>query len=154
MAETLLINAARTMHVEKVITPALEEGKVVLCDRFADSTLAYQGYGYGFNLDVIKDIHAFVFGDLKPDITFVLDIDPEIGLKRSGRRLAAEALQVEQSEDRFENMDMSFHENLRRGFLEIAKDHPDRCVVMDASQDPNEMADRIFEHINARLMNT
>ena len=151
MAEVLLINAARTMHVEKIIAPALAEGKVVLCDRFTDSTLAYQGYGRGFDLAQIKAVQDLVIGDLVPNLTLMLDIEPEAGLKRSGRRLAAEALQIEQNEDRFENMEIDFHERLRTGFLEIAVSEPERCVVLDAAQDVEPMADEIYACVRSRL---
>lgn len=146
MAETLLINAARAMHVERVIAPAIEEGKVVLCDRFTDSTVAYQGHGHGFSIEKIIQIQSLVIGSLVPTLTFVLDIEPKVGLSRSGRRLAAEALHVEQNEDRFENMEIAFHERLRHGFLEIAKNEPKRCVVLDASGDAQNMADTIYKH--------
>jgi len=151
MAEVLLINAARTMHVEKIIAPALGEGKVVLCDRFVDSTMAYQGYGHGFEIDQIKAVQNLVIGDLMPDLTFVLDIEPEVGLARSGRRLAAEALQVEQNEDRFENMGIEFHERLRAGFLEIAAEEAERCAVFDAAEDVDVMADAIYARVSEAL---
>src|SRR5262249_9083126 len=103
MAEILLLFAARTMHVEKIIRPALEQGKIVISDRFTGSTRAYQGYGHRFSLDTIETVNKFVLGDFKPDITFLLDIDVEKGLARSGRRMAAESLHIKQTEDRFEN---------------------------------------------------
>ena len=151
MAEVLLINAARVMHIEKVIVPALKEGKIVLCDRFTDSTRAYQGYGHGFELNKINKIQDIVVDSLNPNLTFILDIEPSLGLKRSGRRLAAEALQVEQSEDRFENMELDFHERLRAGFLEIAEQNPDRCVVLDATENIDVMADDIYDRVKENL---
>ena len=151
MAECLLLYAARSMHVEHVIKPALAKGKVVISDRFSDSTLAYQGYGRGIDPAVIKDLDKLVLGGFKPDLTFIFDLPPTDGLKRSGRRLAAEQLHIKQTEDRFENLDLSFHENLRRGFLEIAKSDPARCTVIDALQNPETITSQIEKIINSRL---
>lgn len=129
--EALLLFAARRDHLIKKIRPALERGEYVLSDRFADSTIAYQGYGYGYDenmMEMIRQLYKMTVGDLKPHTTFILDIDPAIGLKRSCDR-------VGNTEKRFEeNMDFSFHQNLRQGFLEIARNNPDRCVVVDANQ--------------------
>ena len=129
MAETLLLFAARTMHVQKTIKPALDDGKIVISDRFTDSTISYQGYGHGLATETIEDIAQISIDGLKPDITFILDIDPKEGLDRSQRRLASEQLGVDQTEDRFERLDVTFHEKLREGFLSIAKNEPDRCHV-------------------------
>ena len=145
MAEILLFFSARVMLVEKIIGPALEEGKIVICDRFTDSTRAYQGYGHDFDLSVIEDLKETALNGLEPDLTFILDIDPEAGLERSGRRLAAEALNVKQKEDRFENMDVAFHNRLRDGFIQIAKDNPERCHVIDATQDIDSVAQQISQ---------
>ncbi len=143
MAETLLLLAARSMHVDHIIRPALEEGIIVISDRFSDSTLAYQGYGHGFSKDKIQTLSIEVLDNFKPDLTFILDIDPKEGLKRSGRRLAAETLNIEQMEDRFENLDISFHESLRKGFLDIAKNEPERCRVLNALEDIEALAQHI-----------
>lgn len=150
-AECLLLFAARVMHVEKVIKPALENGKIVISDRFTDSTRAYQGYGRGFPLDKIEQLNAIVLGDFKPDLTLMLDIDPAVGLKRSNRRLAAEKLSVNQAEDRFENLDLEFHQKLRNGFLEIAKKESDRCRVLDAALDIEDLAEKIESLVTKRL---
>ena len=139
------------MHVEKVIKPALENGKIVISDRFTDSTRAYQGYGRGFPLDKIEQLNAIVLGDFKPDLTLMLDIDPAVGLKRSNRRLAAEKLSVNQAEDRFENLDLEFHQKLRNGFLEIAKKESDRCRVLDAALDIEDLAEKIESLVTKRL---
>lgn len=151
LAETLLLCAARAMHVEKVILPFLGEEKIVICDRFTDSTLAYQGYGRGLDKEAILKLQDITIGDLKPDLTFILDIDPKTGLARSGRRMAAETLQVDQTEDRFENMELEFHERLRAGFLEIAKKEPERCHVIDASKDAEKIAEKIASIVMKRL---
>lgn len=151
MAETLLLFAARTMHVEKIIGPALDEGKIIITDRYTDSTVAYQGYGHGLALDKIEDINKLVLDGLKPDLTFILDIDPKAGLERSERRLASETLGVNQTEDKFERMDFSFHEKLRQGFLTIAKNEPERCHVIDATQSMEDMTADIARVVLERL---
>lgn len=133
-AELLLFYAARTMLVECIIKPALSEGKTIICDRFSDSTLAYQGYGHGLNPDMIKNLDETILGGFKPDLTILLDIPAEEGIKRSTRRLSEETAQSLRDEDRFEQMDIQFHERLRQGFLTIAKENPQRICVIDASQ--------------------
>jgi len=142
MAEILLLFAARVMHVEKIIKPAIATGKIIICDRFTDSTFAYQGYGRGFDIDLIKDIQKSTIGDLTPDITLILDIDAKQGLERSTKRLSGIG-GFEQTEDRFERLDIDFHERLRQGFLDIAKAEPGRCHVVDALQDPAIVFDTI-----------
>ena len=133
-AETLLLYAARSMHVEQIIKPGLHDGKIVISDRFSDSTRAYQGYGHGYDIDKINALDALILNGFKPDITIVLDIDPQEGIDRSTRRLANEALNLKRMEDRFEQLDIDFHQKLRQGFLDIAKQEPDRCHVVDAAQ--------------------
>ena len=151
MAEVLLLNAGRAQHVAQMITPALEEGKVVVCDRFTDSTLAYQGYGHGIDLDILRELNGYGAGEVVPDLTILLDIDPKDGIERTKRRGAAQALDVEQMEDRFENLDMSFHEAVRQGFLEIAAAEPKRFVVLDAAQDVDELAADILQHVTKAM---
>ncbi len=143
LAECLLLFAARAMHVEKVIMPALKKGKIVISDRFTDSTRAYQGYGHGFPLETIEALNTMVLGDFQPDLTLLLDIDTTAGIARSGRRIAAETLHIKQTEDRFENMEAGFHERLRRGFLEISKKNPDRFLILDASVPADQIAKKI-----------
>lgn len=140
MAEVLLLYAARVMHVGKVIQPALDDGKIVICDRFSDSTMAYQGYGRGLDKDKIREIECLAIGDFKPDLTFILDIDVCEGLARSNKHLAGQK-GYEQTEDRFERMDIHFHEALRQGFLDIARHDTKRCHVVDATQSVDVMAD-------------
>ena len=113
MAEILLLFAARTMHIEKRLKPALNDGKIIICDRFTDSTIAYQGYGRGEDIDKIRQIEKLSIGDFEPDLTFILDIDVKTGLERSNKRLAEDD-KAEQTEDRFERLDITFHEKLRR----------------------------------------
>lgn len=151
MSEVLLFFAARSLLVERVIRPALENNKIVICDRFTDSTRAYQGYGRELDLQIIEDLNTTVLNGLAPDITFILDIDAEAGLSRSEKRLAAEALSIKQKEDRFENLELAFHERLRQGFLEIAKNAPDRCRVFDATQDINVMSEEILKYVQTKI---
>jgi dTMP kinase len=149
--ECLLLYAARLSHVDTVIKPALAKGKIVISDRFIDSTLAYQGYGRGADIKKIEALNDLVLGGFKPDMTFIMDIDPKIGLARSNRRLAAEELKLKQSEDRFESMEMEFHERLRRGFLDIAKSNPDRCHLIDASRDLDVIESEIMGIVGGRI---
>jgi dTMP kinase len=126
ITEVLLLYAARAEHWVKVIEPALTRGEWVICDRFADSTLAYQGYGHGVDRAFINRLYTAIIGTRQPDWTFVFDLDPGIGVQR--------ALKRHTSENRFENMDMAFHHRLREGFLKIAHQHPQRCHIIDAGQ--------------------
>ncbi|MBL4805534.1 MAG: dTMP kinase [Alphaproteobacteria bacterium] len=151
MAEVMLLNAARVMHVEKVIKPALDSDKIVISDRFLDSTVAYQGYGHQMDLGDIRAIQKLVLGDMMPDMTIILDIDPEEGLKRSDRRLAGEKFVLDQQEDRYENMELEFHKRLRNGFLEIAKAEPERCHVIDATQNVDDVTKQIQELVKSKL---
>ncbi|WP_010298185.1 dTMP kinase [Candidatus Odyssella thessalonicensis] len=129
VTEALLLNAARVDHWEKVISPALNRGAWVICDRFADSTIAYQGFGRGLDIDFLWNLHNSVLPGVQPDLTFVFDLDPAIGINR--------ALSRRTSEVRFEKMDIEFHNRMRHGYLEIAKNHPQRCRLVDAGQDIN-----------------
>jgi len=151
IAEVLLFFAARVTLVEKIIKPALAEDKIVICDRFTDSTTAYQGYGHGIDHHTIEQLSSITLGHFAPDVTIILDIDPKIGLERSDRRLAAEQFQVKQREDRYEQLDLEFHKRLRKGFLNIAKDEPDRCHVIDASKDIDAVSGQIADIIREKL---
>ncbi len=151
LAETLLLLAARTMHIENKILPALKEGKIVICDRFIDSTMAYQGYGRDFNLKQLTELNNIATGGLIPDLTFIMDIDPETGLNRTDLRAAASALGVEPVEDKFETMAIEFHKKIRKAFLDIGKKEPQRCVVVDASQDVLEISEIILKKTLNRL---
>lgn len=151
MAECLLLFAARAMHVDKIIKPALANGKTVISDRFTDSTRSYQGYGRNMPLDKIESINTLVLDGFEPDLTFILDIDPEIGLKRSGRRLASEQLDIKQTEDKFERLDINIHTAIRNGFLDIASKNPDRCEIIDATLSIDDMATEIQNCVKERL---
>ncbi len=147
MSEVLLLFAARSMHIEKLILPALDAGKIVICDRFTDSTIAYQGYGRGLNINKIREIERLSIDDFTPDLTFILDIDARAGLARSNARLMAE----NNTEDRFERMDMDFHEKLRKGFLEIARNNDARCHIINAAQSIDEIFSEIKNITLAKL---
>jgi dTMP kinase len=148
MAECLLFFAARQMHVETLIKPALAAGKIVICDRFTDSTIAYQGYGHGFDIQTIEQIAKLSLGDFKPDLTFILDLPVADGLARSLKQKDI-AGGKENTEDRFEKLKIDFHEKLRQGFLAIAKHEPNRCVVIDAGG----LADDVYNVIWTRIQN-
>lgn len=148
MAECALFFAARQMHIEHVIKPALADKKTVICDRFTDSTRAYQGYGHGFDLENIERMNRLVTNNFQPDLTFIFDIEPWLGLNRSLKQ-NSQSLGREMTEDRFEKMDLSFHERLRHGFLEIAKNNPHRCRVIDASQSEDHVFQSIRQVIDA-----
>ena len=143
IAETLLMNAARADHLEQVIRPALERGAWVICDRFADSTRAYQGAGGGVPPDVIAVIEQAVVGADQPDLTLVFDLPVEIGLERAFGRGLFEA--------RFESKGVEFHQRLRDRFLEIAAREPGRCVLIDASLEQEAVAERVWAAVSSRL---
>ena len=137
--EALLMVAARVDHWTKVIRPALDQGKWVICDRFFDSTYAYQGYGHGVNLLTLQNLHEDFLPDSTPDRTYIFDIDPRVGIKR--------ALSRRGGEDRFEKMDLSFHERLRQGYLDIASANPKRCLVLEAMGMKTEIHQKIVEDV-------
>ncbi len=143
MAETLLHFAARADHIRRTIRPALAAGRWVCCDRFADSTMAYQGYGHGIDRDFIGRLARAVLGDLLPDLTLVFDLPVEQGLARAAARAG--------HEDRYEKMDREFHEALRRGFLDIAARDPQRCVVIDAGGDESATWQQVSAALRHRL---
>ena len=141
--ETLLMFAARSDHLERTIRPALEAGRWVVCDRFADSSRAYQGAGGGTPAEFIETLDAAIVGPTQPDLTLVFDLPVEVGLERAfGRGLF---------ETRFESKGLEFHERLRRGFLAIAAEHPERCVVIDADGDQDAVEARVWAVVEARL---
>ncbi len=144
--ETLLFYAARLDHVNKIIKPALKKKHTVLCDRFADSTMVYQGVGKQVPNDYIHALHKLTLVDFSPNLTLMFDIDPKIGLKRAADRNGGEG--------RFESMDISFHQQVRQGFLKIAKTDPERCAVIDASLDIQTVHQSIITLVNKRLGTT
>jgi len=143
VGEALLLVAARSDHVARLIAPSLAEGIWVVSDRFADSTLAYQGYGRGLVLEDLVRLHRFALGSFAPDLTVILDLPVEIGLARAMARAGGE--------DRFERLDTAFHERLRHGFRQIALDDAARCVLIDASNDPQTVHRAILDAVQGRL---
>ena len=143
LVETLLMFAARTDHVARTIRPALESGKWVICDRFTDSTFAYQGAGRGVDPDVIWQIEQVSIGGFRPDLTIILDVPVEEAMERIGSR--------RHTEDRFEKFDHAFHERLRGYFQELANREPQRCVSIDTSAPPDEVAQQIWSVIATRF---
>jgi dTMP kinase len=148
-AELLLYAAGRAQHLAELIRPALEAGTIVLCDRFSDATSAYQGYGRGLDLDLIENLDRLVTGGMRPDLTVLLDIDASGGLSRARGRNSRYGLEAEA---RFENERLPFHERVRRGYLELAKQEPGRFRVVDASPPPEEIQ-REVRRIVDQLLN-
>ncbi len=140
--EALLYAADRAQHVESCLRPALERGEIVLCDRYADSTLAYQGFGRGLDLDFLRQINRMATDGLSPDLTILLDLPVEIGLERAGARAAA---------DRMEQEKIDFHRRLAAGFLRLAAAEPERFRVVDASQAVEAVQEAIRIEVRAAL---
>ena len=136
-AELLLYMADRAQHISSLIKPCLAEGKVVLCDRYFDATIVYQGFARGLDTGFIGDLHRLIFDDLKPDITFLLDLAPHIGLARAWKQL--ESGTRTGTESRFEEETISFHEKVRTGYLQLARHQPERIRVVDGSQDEKQV---------------
>lgn len=145
LAELFLILADRAEHVESLIRPALRAGEIVLCDRFADSTIAYQAYGRELPLGAVRAVEAVARQDLLPDLTFVLDCTVELGLARTERRRGSAAA------DRFESQGVRFHERVREGFLTLAREDPRRIRVLDAAQAEDEVHRQILAVTCERL---
>lgn len=142
--EALLYAAARAQHVEELIIPALEEGKVVLCDRFIDSTLAYQGYGRGISLDLLRTVNRLAVESLEVDLTIILDLNPDVGLRRIREKRLTSSGGVE---DRIEREQIDFHERVRRGFLELALQNPKRYKVVSALDDEDTVFSKVMNRI-------
>lgn len=147
-SELLLYAAARAQHLAELIAPELAAGKIVLCDRFSDATLAYQGYGRGLDLTLIRTLDQVVTDGMRPDLTILLDIDVAAGLSRARGRNSSGGLE---SEGRFENEDLSFHQRVRRGYLELAKRDPSRFRIVDASPQPEVIQDSLRQIIDEVL---
>jgi len=149
VAELLLLAASRAQNVHERIEPALARGAVIVCDRFIDSTLAYQGYGRDFDLGLLKSLNSLATGGVTPDLTILLDLPPEIGLERSKALDKAEAKQGEG--DRFEQEDIEFHRRLRKGFLELAEAEPDRFRKIAVQQEMEETHMLVVEIVEGFL---
>lgn len=146
MGEALLFYVARDSHLELTIRPALARGRIVLCDRFFDSTRAYQGAAGGVPISVLNSLERIVVGATRPDLTIIMDVPPDEGLRRVGARQGKSG-----TADRFESMNLAFHQELRDEFLAIATAEPWRCVVIDASQPINTVAEQIWNTLVERL---
>jgi dTMP kinase len=131
LAELLLYMADRAQHLNELVRPCLDQGKTVLCDRYYDATVAYQGFARGLDIRLLNDMHRLIFKDLKPDLTLLLDLPPKIGLQRALREI--ENGGRDGSEVRFENEKIAFHEKVRAGYLELARLEPARFRVIDAA---------------------
>jgi dTMP kinase len=143
LSETLLMFAARTDHLAQTIRPALKEGRWVVCDRFTDSTYAYQGAGRGLGMQAIAAIENVATGKFRPDLTFILDVTVETGLSRAAARHGHDS--------RFEHFDGVFHERLREFFHALAAREPGRCVLIDSTAPPDEVAAQIWEAVSCRF---
>ena len=148
-AELLLYVADRADHIERVISPALTSGKTVLCDRYADATVAYQGYARGLGAELVEAVQRLVLDDLKPDLTLLFDLAPEISLRRAagaldrGDRPAAES--------RFEEEDFAFHRRVRAGYLELAGREPERFRVIDAAADLQHVTRSMIDAVSGAI---
>jgi thymidylate kinase (EC 2.7.4.9) len=141
LGEFLLYSASRAQLVREVLRPALERGETVLCDRYADSSLAYQGAGRGLSLPLLRQITAEVTGGLTPGLTVLLDLDPALGLQRAARR---------GQPDRLEQADLTFHRRVRQGFLDLAHAEPQRFLVLDATRPEDELEAEIWAAVSER----
>ena len=148
-AELFLYLADRAQHVDTVIRPALAAGQVVVCDRYADSTVAYQGFGRGLSVELLTRLNAVATDGARPDLTVLLDLDPETGLTRARARNAAQNAAA--SEGRFEAEALAFHARVRQGYLELAAREPDRFVTIDASRAIDVVAREVIEAVRTRL---
>ena len=146
MTELLLVYAARVQHVEQVIKPALQQGRWVLCDRFNDSTIAYQGYGRGIDLDLLDQMKQLALGAIEPDLTLLLQAPLSVGMARAQQRAAEQ----DQTVDRFEQQKLDFFERVAQGFQQLAKQH-DRIVEIDASQPLEQVRQSVLSAVSATM---
>jgi dTMP kinase len=144
--EALMFSAARIDHIDSRIAPALARGEWVICDRFVDSTRVYQGVLGALDASLLAELEQVTVAGLMPDLTLMLDLDPEIGLARAAKRRAPD-----ETTDRFESETLEFHRRLRQGFLDIAAREPGRCAVLDASLPPESLAESAWEVLKRRL---
>ena len=143
VVETLLLYAARKDHIDKVIVPNLNKNKWVLCDRFKESTVVYQGYGKNVDINLIKKLDKLITDNLTPSLTFILDIDPKIGLKRSIRKA--------NTETRYEKMSLSFHNKIRKAFKKIANTNKRNFKLINANQDIDLIKDIIWNEVTKKI---
>lgn len=147
LVDLLLYGAARAQHLQQVIEPALAAGKTVLCDRFLDATAAYQGFASGLSLDIINALHDLPGLDRRPDLTLLLDLPVATGLARARARQASDGDVL----TRFEEATLRFHDKVRQGYLELARQEPSRFVVIDAAGSPEEVLQRLRAPLAKRL---
>jgi len=143
MTELLLYTADRVQHVKELLGPSLAAGKIVLCDRYFDATLVYQGYARGLDIELIEQLHRMLPAGLRPDITFLLDLPPEMGLSRAWAQI--DAGNRTGRESRFEKEALSFHEKVRSGYLALARKEPERFRIIDAGRDAAEVQTEILK---------
>ena len=141
LAELFLYEADRNFHIHNLIKPKIDQGYTVICDRFTDSTLAYQGYARGLNIDFVKKLNSVASQNIIPDITFLIDIPVEEGLKR---------IQKTREKDRIEKEEIDFHKKLREGFLKIAEEEKDRIVVLNGLEPPEKIFSKVIEILKNR----
>ena len=139
--ELMLFNASRAQLLDEVVRPALKAGKIVICDRYADSTIAYQGYGRGVDIETIRKVNSLATGTLKPDLTVLLDISPEAGFARK----------TGQEPDRFEKEDRAFHLRVSKGYLKLAADEPRRWLVIDAGLSKEKIKQIIWQKVSSLM---
>jgi dTMP kinase len=149
--ELFLYLADRAQHVQEVILPALNAGQIILCDRYTDSTLAYQGYGRGIDLELLRRLNELANRGVQPDLTFLLDCPVEVGLARTAQR-QLNAPAGENREDRFERETLEFHERVRAGFLELARAEPNRFRVIDAARAAGDISADIKKIVDEKLV--
>lgn len=149
--ELFLYLADRAQHVNQIVRPAIDAGKIVLCDRFTDSTLVYQGYGRGIELDWLRRLNDTASEGLRPDLTFLFDCPVDVGRARTALR-QAQAAAHRSPEDRFEREEIQFHEKVRRGFLEIARWEPERFRIVDAARSVSEVTEEICKILERELL--
>ena len=142
MTELLLYKADRVQHVKKLVIPSLSSGKIVLCDRYFDATVVYQGFARGIDVKLINTLHKLILDDLKPDMTILLDLAPEVGLARAWKQI--ESGKRAGFETRFEKEAFAFHQRVREGYLELARLEPARFRIVDASKDETQVCEEII----------
>jgi dTMP kinase len=152
LTELLLYMADRAQHLNELVRPCLEQGKTVLCDRYYDATVAYQGFARRLDIGLLNDMHRLIFNDLKPDLTLLLDLPPKIGLQRALREI--ENGGRDGSEVRFENEKIAFHEKVRAGYLELARLEPARFRIIDAAAGENQVRREILKAVTLFLKPT
>ena len=145
MSEALMFNASRRQHINKIIFPSLDKGNIVLCDRFIDSTIVYQGYAGSIEQSILKDLHKKFCYNLYPDLTFFLNLDASLGLKRTRKRSDYK------EENRFENFGLDYHNKISKGFNNLANNNKERMITIDASQSIEQISKNIINFINLKL---